>query len=127
MKKRAICLLMTAVLLCMCTMPAMAAKNYGDLVSDILDSMSTNNSRCSGAPQQAANGAYRLVEMLAVIAMEKDNGQHSDLISNVLDDMSTNNARCSGAPQQTANGTYRAVDMLAIIAMELDSKGTYRA
>ena len=118
MKKRAICLLMTAVLLCMCTMPAMAAKNYGDLVSDILDSMSTNNSRCSGAPQQTANGTYRAVDMLAIIAMELDSkGTYTSLITGVLDDLSSNNARCSGAPQQLANGLYRCVEMAAIIAL----------
>ena len=80
--------------------------------------MSTNNDACSGAPQQEANGAYRMVEMLAIIAYETDSsGAYSDLISGVLDDMSTNNEACSGAPQQLANGLYRCVEMAAIVAL----------
>ena len=42
---------------------------YGDLISGVLDDMSSNNARCSGAPQQLANGLYRCVEMAAIIAL----------------------------------------------------------
>ena len=84
----------------------------------MLDDLSSNNARCTGAPQQEANGAYRCVELLAIIAMETDTtGKYGDLISGVLDDMSSNNARGSGAPQQLANGLYRCVEMAAIIAL----------
>ena len=80
--------------------------------------MSTNDSYCSGAPQQEANGAYHMVEMLSIIALELDSsGSYSDTISGVLDDMSTNNSYCSGAPQQLANGLYRSVEMAAIVAL----------
>ena len=80
--------------------------------------MFTNDSYCSGAPQQEANGAYRMVEMLSIIALELDSsGSYSDTISGVLDDMSTNNSYCSGAPQQLANGLYRSVEMAAIVAL----------
>ena len=80
--------------------------------------MSTNNKACTGAPQQEANGAYRMVEMLAIIAYESDSsGMYSDLVSSVLDDLSTNNKACTGAPQQLANGLYRCVEMAAIVAL----------
>ena len=89
------------------------------MVGDVLDDLKSNNARCSGAPQQQANGAYRMVELLAIIAMESDTkGTYSKLISDILDDLSSNNARCSGAPQQLVNGLYRCVEMAAIVAME---------
>lgn len=120
--KKVVCLILSLAILLSFGISAYAATDYSDLISSVLDDMSSNNARCSGAPQQSANGAYRLVEMLAIIAMENDtSGTYSDVISSVLDDMSANNARCSGAPQQTANGAYRCVEMLAIIAMECDS------
>ena len=104
--KRLLSLLLSLSILLSTTVSAAAASNYSDLISGVLDDMSANNSYCSGAPQQSANGAYRLVEMLSIIAMEHNSGHYGDLISGVLDDMSSNNSYCSGAPQQTANGAY---------------------
>ena len=108
------------------TAPAFAAADYSELISSILDDMNTIDESCSGAPQQSANGAYRLVEMLAIIATKGNDGTYSDVISGVLNDLDTNNASCSGAPQQTANGTYRAVELLAIIALEHDTTGAFK-
>ena len=116
--KKVLCYLLTTALFVACAAPACAASSYSDLISGVLDDMSSNNESCSGAPQQEANGAYRMVEMLAIIALELDSsGSYSDTISGVLDDMSTNNSYCSGAPQQLANGLYRSVEMAAIVAL----------
>ena len=116
--KKVLCYLLTTALFVACAAPACAASSYSDLISGVLDDMSSNNEACSGAPQQSANGSYRLVEMLAIIAYELDSsGKYSDLISGVLDDMSTNNKACTGAPQQLANGLYRCVEMAAIVAL----------
>ena len=119
MKKRILSVLIVITLIFMYSASAFAKTSYSELISGVLDDMSSNNARCEGAPQQSANGAYRFVEMLAIIAMSNDElGLYSDIIEGVLDDMRSNDARCSGAPQQTANGVYRAVEMLAIIAYE---------
>lgn len=67
MKKTLSLMLSLALMMMSCT--TALASNYAELVSSILDDMSTNNAKCSGAPQQSANGAYRLTEMLAVIAL----------------------------------------------------------
>jgi len=88
MKKRIISILLAVCLICSYSATAFAAKSYSDLISGVLDDMSSNNARCEGAPQQSANGAYRLVEMLAIIALSNDTfGIYSDTIQGVLDDM----------------------------------------
>ena len=47
--------------------------------SDVLTSLSTNDSSCTSAPQQAANGAYRAADMLAVITKSLDtNNKYQD-------------------------------------------------
>ena len=103
--KRLLSLLLSLSILLSTAVSAAAASNYSDLISGVLDDMSSNNSYCSGAPQQTANGAYRAVEMLAIIAYELDsNGSKASVISGVLEEMSSNNNYCSGAPQQEANG-----------------------
>ena len=66
--KRTVCFILSAAMLVLCAAPAFAASGYGDLISGVLDDMSSNNARCSGAPQQLANGLYRCVEMAAIIA-----------------------------------------------------------
>ena len=92
MKKITSVALLIVLLLSVCT-PAFAATGYSGMISEVLDDLESNNSRCSGAPQQAANGAYRLVDMLAIIAMEGDSGTYSNVISDVLDDLKSKNAR----------------------------------
>lgn len=66
--KKALCLLLS-VMLAFATCSTAFASNYADLISGILDDMSTNNAKCTGAPQQSANGLYRCVELAAIIAM----------------------------------------------------------
>ena len=58
--KRFLSLLLSLSILLSTAVSAAAASNYSDLISGVLDDMSTNDSSCSGAPQQSANGAYRL-------------------------------------------------------------------
>ena len=72
MKQKITSLIILVAILVSCVTSSFAASGYSDLISAVLDDMNSNNARCSGAPQQSANGAYRLVEMLAIIAMEKD-------------------------------------------------------
>ncbi len=65
------------------------------------------------------NGAYRMVEMLAIIAYELDSfGTYSSMIRDVLDDYDSGNRSASSAPQQLVNGLYRCVELLAVIATE---------
>ena len=63
-------------------MPAQAqASAYSDTVDSVLSTWESVNSSCSGAPQQLANGTYRMTELLAVLAYELDStGVYGDLI-----------------------------------------------
>ena len=89
-------------------------------MGDTLDLLSQNDARCESAPQQSANGSYRCVELLAIIAYELDTaGLYSDVISGTLERFSANEAACESAPQQTVNGSYRCVELLAVIAYTL--------
>lgn len=67
--KRLLSLLLSFSILLSTAVSAAAASNYSDLISGVLDDMSANNSYCSGAPQQLANGLYRSVEMAAIVAL----------------------------------------------------------
>ena len=101
--RKALCVVL-ALLILLCTgagcMPALAS-SYSDLASDILDSLSKNDSKCTSAPQQAVNGAYRLTEMLAIVGYEcAVTSSHTKLAGDVLDTLSKVNDSCSGAPQQ---------------------------
>ena len=44
------------------------AEDYCEMVNDVLSSMESVNQNCTGGMQMQANGVYRLVEMLALIA-----------------------------------------------------------
>lgn len=125
MRKPILCLALALTLLFACAFPASAA-DYAEMIADVLDTLERNNALCESAPQQTANGLYRAVDMLAIIAYAQDqNGQYASLISDVLDNLSAQNELCESAPQQCANGAYRMVDMLAIIALEKDGLGLY--
>ncbi len=83
----------------------------------MLNRLQTQNESCGSAVQQEVNGAYRCVELLAIIAYELDTyGIYSSLISGVLTSLSDVNDTCSSAPQQLANGMYRCVEMAALVA-----------
>ena len=49
-----------------------AAGAYGDVIDGVLSSLSSNDARCEGAQQQVVNGAYRCVELLAIVAYQFD-------------------------------------------------------
>lgn len=49
--KRLLSLLLSLSILLSTAVSAAAASNYSDLISGVLDDMSTNDSYCSGAPQ----------------------------------------------------------------------------
>ena len=83
---------------------------YSDLILASLDDLSTNNDACNGAPQQLANGLYRLSELSSIVALELD------VIATSLDTLSANDNTCTGAPQQAVNGAYRCVERMALKA-----------
>lgn len=90
-------------------------------VDSIINTMNSNDIICQSAPQQVANGFYRVVDMLAQLIAAVDLENKTTLgIANVLLSLHTNNISCQGAPQQSANGAYRTVDMLKILIELLD-------
>ena len=94
--------------------------------SDVLTSLSTNDSSCTSAPQQAANGAYRAADMLAVITKGLDtNNKYQDDIAGIQLKQIINNATCSSAAQQEVNGLYTCVQLLNIITKEKDPTGVF--
>lgn len=124
--KRIIALFLMITLLATCAV-SNAASSYTDLISSVLDSMNQNNKSASGAPQQTANGSYRAVEMLTLMAYRLDSSNsYTEIIDSAIDTLNANNKSLSSAPQQTANGLYRCVELLAVIGLELDSSGKYR-
>lgn len=124
MKKLLSFILAVAIIISCAT--ANAASSYSEQISSVLDSMNENDNKVSGAPQQTANGSYRAVEMLSLMAYRLDSsGVCSDVIDNAIDTLNANDESLKGAPQQTANGLYRCVELLAVVALELDSSGKY--
>ncbi len=116
-----LCLVLVTTVL---VLPVQAANSYSSLITGVLEDLEKNDQYTSGAPQQSANGAYRLTEMLAIIASEgASSSAYTDLITDTLDRMTTNDSFASGAPQQLANGSYRIAEMLAVIALERDKTG----
>ena len=79
--------------------------------------MRGNNSATS-APQQEANGAYRCVELLELIAMQV--GGSSSTVSSIHSSYVRGNNSATSAPQQLANGLYRCVELLEVIAYARD-------
>ena len=130
MKRKILCLTLCFVFLCSCTFvqasAATSTDTYSELITDVLDRYESGNSSASSAIQQQVNGAYRLVELFALIAMKNTSSTEvMDLISGVLDDWETYDKSASGAEQQLVNGTYRCVELLTIIAMEMDSANRF--
>ena len=96
-------------------MPCTAlATDYSSQISSIMSSFSLGNIRADSAYQQQANGAYRMVELLEIIALEK--GCSSSSVSSIMSSFSLGNIRADSAIQQGANGLYRCVELLELIA-----------
>lgn len=96
-----ICLLWGA-----CISTALAGK-YASDISSVMSAYSSGNIRASSAPQQEANGAYRIVELLEILAYEKNCDASS--VRSVMSSYRSGNIRANSAPQQLANGLYRSV------------------
>ena len=62
-------LIMTASMTC-----GALAEDYSSKISSIMTSYTLGDIRASSAPQQAANGLYRCVEMLELIARQLNGG-----------------------------------------------------
>ena len=92
--KRLLALLLTIAVLITCTV-ANAASSYSDLISSVLDSMNQNNKSASGAPQQTANGAYRAVEMLSLMAYRLDSSKsYTEIIDSAIDTLNAITRGC---------------------------------
>jgi predicted RNA-binding Zn-ribbon protein involved in translation (DUF1610 family) len=103
-----------------------ARRSYAAEISGVLSDMSVNDVGTDSAIQQCANGAYRLCNMLEIIAHQLDrDGSSSTEISAVMTSLKVSDISADSAVQQTANGTYRCVDLLAIIAIEVDRDGDH--
>ena len=86
-----------------------------------MDDYDSGNKSANSAPQQQVNGAYRMVDMLTVLAMELDTtGRFTSMISDIRDTFKAQNNSANGAPQQLVNGLYRSVELAAIVAMLLE-------
>lgn len=95
-----------------------SAAGYSSRISSIMLDFSLSNSRADSAPQQQVNGAYRMVELLEIIAQEK--GCSSSSVSSIMLDYSLSNSRSKSAAQQSVNGLYRSVELLELIAKKWD-------
>lgn len=105
-----------------------ANRSYESEIDLVLQNMRSGDTNANSALQQCANGAYRLFEMLSIIAGQldiDDNSQGEILTLGSM--MSTNNSRAKSAPQQTVNGIYRSVEALVIAAKEVDSNSNFSA
>lgn len=73
-----------------------------------------------------ANGAYRSVEFLMVVAAELNDGSYSDFIMTVYNEYAEDDARCAGYKQQLVNGVYSCAKILSVIACEVDADESCR-
>ena len=116
MKKTMMSLL--ALALCLMLPISCLAGSYSSTISSIHSSFVSGNRSASSAPQQEANGAYRCVELLELIAAKA--GVSSLTISSIHSSFVSGNRSANSAPQQQANGMYRCVELLEAIAYALD-------
>lgn len=106
------------VIVCLMASNALAA-GYSSSISSIMSTFSYQNIMASSAPQQQVNGAYRMVELLEVMA--KESGCSSSSVSSVMSTFSYQNIMASSAPQQAVNGLYRSVELLELITKYMDT------
>ena len=91
-----LCLIMTTVI-------SANADSYASDISSVMSTFSYQNIMSSSAPQQEVNGAYRMVELLEIMAKEKH--CDSSKISDIMSTYSYQNIMASSAVQQLTNGT----------------------
>ena len=90
-------------------------------ISNIISIMNRNDDRCTGSPQQVANGFYRLVEMMQLLVNEMDtDGRYAFNVIRIINLWDSNNNLCQGAAQQSANGAYRVIELLELVIKLLD-------
>ena len=82
--------------------------------SSIMSDFRVQEIMASSAYHQTANGTYRTVELLNLIAtdMKLDT-------SSIMSDFRVQEIMASSAPQQTANGTYRTVELLNLTVSDM--------
>jgi len=98
-----------------------ADRSYAAEIETVLSEKTLGDIRAKSSIQQCANGAFRLSDMLAILAQQLDkDGSSSVEIKSVLANRSLNNLSSKGAIQQAANGIYRCVDLLGIVVNEAD-------
>ena len=92
-------------------------------VTAIMNLMERNDNYCQGAPQQMANGLYRVMDVLLLIARELDGQKNfAGKIGSVELTWNSNESYCQSAPQQSANGVYRVVELLKVLIDILDKE-----
>ena len=125
--KKLLCFALCTVLLFSCSSAALAAGTaQTDTVQDILDRSRAVDASCETTVQQQANAAYRLTELLALLAEEStDSAGDRDLIAEIRDSLYSNDEDCETAGHQTVNGLYRSAELLYVLSQMMDSEGDF--
>lgn len=97
-------------------------------LSALITTLNTHNSRCTGAPQQVANGLFRLYDLIKLLLGEVDkDGITSAKVAAVDRTMNQNNSYAQSAYQESANAGYRVVELLKIVIEFFDTDNTASA
>ena len=86
-------------------------------ISSVMSSFNHNDIMADSALHQQVNGAYRMVDLLMIMA--KQCGCSSSEISRIQSDFSHNDIMADSALHQITNGTYRTVELLCLIASKI--------
>ena len=129
MKKRMLCLFISAVLLfgC-CGVQAFAEQTdtYSDLITDILARYESGSAAADTPLHEQVSDAYCLAELFALIATKRSNSAKvTDAVHGILNDLEKSDKTAKGAEQQLVNGMYRCVELLMIMVKEMDADGKY--
>jgi len=90
---------------------------YSSEISRIMSNFSHRDTMANNILQQHVNGAYRMVELLSIMAREK--GCSSSEVSRIMSNFSHRDTMADNINQQLANGVYRTVELLNLIALKL--------
>ena len=89
----------------------------------MLNDKDNSDERVPTLEHQEVNGAYRMVDMLMIIAHEMD--VSSEMISGINDTYNSWDQSASGTPQQLVNGLYRSVELAYMIGSKSDAYGSW--
>ena len=81
---------------------------------------------CSSAPQQLANGTYRIVDILQIM-LNTISSKYTNQLDRLIRQMNRIDGMCQGADQQSANYIYRCAEMIDIITDIMIDKKTIDA